>query len=85
MAEVEVRFKILGREVTLDRVGDLNLKTTLGNAASEVKKKLRGCTCPDHNEPGPRVEISGLSAHSLNYKVDGCCDSFIDQAKQALR
>lgn len=84
MAEVEVRFKILGREVTLDRVGDLTLKTTLGNAATEVKKRLRECTCPDHNGPA-RVEISGLSAHSLNYKVDGCCDSFTDQVRQSLR
>lgn len=84
MAGVEVRFKILGREVTLGRVGDLNLKTTLGNAACEVKTKLRECICPGHNEPA-RVEISGLSAHRLKHHIDGCCGSFIDQVRLALR
>ena len=84
MAQVEVTFKILGREIPLERVGDLYLKTTLTNAAREVKKKLESLSCPDHGE-FPRVEISGLAAQRLNFNVQGCCDTIVSKAQQALR
>lgn len=84
MSEIEVKFKILGRFVPLERIGDLQLKVTMGNAATEVKRKLDTFECPDHGKT-PHVEISGLSPVRLEYRVEGCCDALVSRARAALR
>ena len=84
MSESEVKFRILGRIVPLERIGDLQLKVTMGNAAIEVKRKLETFECPDHGKT-PHVEISGSSPARLEYQVEGCCDSLVSKARAALR
>ena len=83
MADAQINFRFAGKRVQLERVGDINLKAVLGNAARDARRKISEMSCPNH-EGMVIVEISCQSATQLRYDVHSCCAEFAEQVRQAL-
>ena len=84
MFNVDIKFKVGGREVSPDKFGDAITAAALEEAARNVKAKLQSVRCPDHNQ-SPRVEVSGPSLDKLEWTIHGCCQKLIDEATKTLR
>ncbi len=82
--DVEIKFKVGGREVSPGKFGDAVTAAALKEVAGTVKAKLQRIRCPEHNQ-SPRVEVSGPSLDRLEWTVHACCQKLIDEATKVLR
>ncbi len=84
MADIEVKFKVGGREVSSHGFADAIMKSVLEQVKSNVQKKLQSARCPDHGQH-PRVTVTADSLDRLEFQIAGCCQKLIDEAKRTLK
>lgn len=83
MPDIQINYRIGGKNVPLERIGDLSLRAVLGNAARDVREKVGKLSCPSHDGTLV-VEIQGQSGSQVRYTVHGCCENMTERVKQAL-
>jgi hypothetical protein len=80
---LDIKFKIDGRVVNPNRIGDILEKTIYDKLSSSIKKRLGSIVCPTHGEH-PTVTIVGRSINKIEYQITGCCQNLIDQVRGLL-
>lgn len=81
---IEVKFKLNGREVPPERLGDALTAALLQQLKSNVQTKLSSVHCPEHGQQ-PTVTAEGNSLDQLKWTVRGCYSKLVAQATSAPR
>jgi len=80
---IDIQFKINGRAVSPNRIGDVLEKAIYDHVIESVKKKLGSVRCPKHGK-SPKVTIVGKSIDKVEYQITGCCQDVIDRTRNYL-
>lgn len=78
---IEIQFKINGRKVNPNNIGNVLEKAMYDHVIESVKKKLGSVRCPEHGSP-PKVTIVGKSIDKVEFQISGCCQEVIDHTRE---
>ena len=81
---VEIIFKIAGKELSADALGDSPKAKIHQYIRLRMVDKLRNLRCDQHGE-FPRVLAEGDDLDNLHWSVTGCCESLKDAALRVLQ
>lgn len=72
-------------KVTFDKQRFRNaLETaTMKSLVSQIQQRVGSVRCAEHGKT-PSVHIEGTSLQDLRFKIDGCCQTVIDQVRAKL-
>jgi hypothetical protein len=74
-----IRADDLGEALSLDPVE----KAMLLALRNHVRRRLDNLSCPAHGQY-PFVVASGTSADRLTFRVEGCCEQFVNEGRATL-
>lgn len=77
-------FKINGRTVRPDQIGNALENAILQEVESRIRKKVGAVRCSIHDSSPTKIEAAGSSLDRLSFKIYGCCNDLIDDVKHAL-
>ena len=75
-----VSFKINGRSVPLDRIGDELAKEMKKEASAEISRHVESIRCPVHGQSA-RVSVIGRDGP---FQVQGCCGELVAEVQRQL-
>ena len=84
MPEINIGYRLMGKKLPLERVGDMTLRAALENAGRKARRKLKDLACPNHDGM-LLVEIHGQGAETVKYWVRACCEEFSNKVMQTLK
>ena len=80
---IKIEFKINGRTVSPDRIGDELEKSIYNHIIESIKRKLGSVRCHEHGKY-PTVTLVGKSIDKIEFQVTGCCQNMIDRTRELL-
>ena len=83
MNGIEVKYKINGREVPFNKIGDEMTKQFFLKVREIIYEALKSVQCPVHGQ-APEVTVEGTSLDNLVFHINGCCERVIDESKKRL-
>jgi len=79
----EVEYRLNGRKVTANQLGDALQQQAVAAAADEVKRKVSTMLCREHSRAA-KIVVNSSPRSEARLTVEGCCDEFIGQVTRAL-
>ncbi len=80
---LEISFKINGKRVNPNNIGDALENAMLQEIVKSIKSSIGTLRCDEHNK-SPKVLVKGRNFNSLSMEISGCCDSIIKKATDRL-
>lgn len=81
---ISVDFKLNGKKVNPNNIGDLISKSIFEVISKDIKQKLSSVRCPEHNQY-PKITVEGKSIDKLSFNIGGCCDNLIELTKNKIK
>ncbi len=79
----DITFKLNGRKVRPNQIGDALEKALLQKVEDDIKKKVATVRCPEHGQAA-QIVASGRSIDKLRFDIKGCCEKLISDVKKKL-
>lgn len=78
---IKVKFKLNGRTVAPNRIGDELMKSVKKAAIEQGRQHIQSIRCPVHHQSA-RLIPTGPQGQ---FRVEGCCDRLIAEVEQHLQ
>jgi hypothetical protein len=83
-----MKFKVNGRSVSPNKLGDAILSSMQGDiqkaAEKQVIAKLSSIRCPVHHQTPRNIRFEGSILKGSQARMDCCCDQLEEAVKRAL-
>jgi hypothetical protein len=81
---VKLEWKLNGRTVPSNRVGDELGKSIRQAAADKVKHAIAGVRCPVHGDGASNIRVENVGS-KMNFTFNACCDGLKEAIAMRLR